>query len=216
MNSHQLVTKVIKPLLFVLSLVPLALLVWRGMHHGLGANPVEKMTHVTGDWTLRLLLITLAVTPLRKVTGWHALIRVRRMLGLYAFFYACLHFSVYLVFDHFFDLQEIARDVIKHPYVTVGFASFVLLFPLAATSTNKMVKRLGGARWQRLHKLVYVIATGGVLHYLWLVKADTRDPVIYGVILALLLMFRVVDQRKGGAAAGRPQAEVLAKARHGA
>jgi len=214
MNQHQLVRTVIKPVLFILCLVPLALLVWNGLHHDLGANPVEKMTHVTGDWTLRLLLITLTVTPLRKLTGWHAVIRVRRMLGLYAFFYACLHFSVYLVFDHFFDLQEIAKDVIKHPYVTVGFASFVLLFPLAMTSTNKMVKRLGGARWQKLHKLVYVIATGGVLHYLWLVKADTRDPVISGVFLALLLAYRALDQRKSTKAAGSPRSGALAKARN--
>jgi len=214
MNQHQLVRTVIKPVLFILCLVPLALLVWNGLHHDLGANPVEKMTHVTGDWTLRLLLITLTVTPLRKLTGWHAVTRVRRMLGLYAFFYACLHFSVYLVFDHFFDMGEIAKDVIKHPYVTVGFASFLLLFPLAMTSTNKMVKRLGGARWQKLHKLVYVIATGGVLHYLWLVKADTRDPIIYGVLLALLLAYRALDQRKSTKVSGTPRPGALAKARN--
>ncbi len=214
MNQHQWVRTVLKPALFALCMVPFLLLVWNGLHHDLGANPVEKMTHVTGDWTLRLLLITLTVTPLRKLTGWHAVIRVRRMLGLFAFFYACLHFSVYLVFDHFFDMGEIARDVIKHPYVTVGFASYVLLFPLAVTSTNKMVKRLGGARWQRLHKLVYVIATGGVLHYLWLVKADTRDPIIYGVLLALLLIFRVLDQRRNAAAAGTPPPGALAKLRN--
>ena len=214
MNQHQLVTIIVKPGLFILCLIPLLLLVWDGLHHDLGANPVEKMTHVTGDWTLRLLLITLTVTPLRKLSGWHAIIRVRRMLGLYAFFYACLHFSVYLVFDHFFDMGEIARDVIKHPYVTVGFASYVLLFPLAVTSTNKMVRRLGGARWQKLHKLVYVIATGGVLHYLWLVKADTRDPVIYGILLALLLIYRVLDQRRNAPAAGSSNSGVLAKARN--
>lgn len=214
MNQHQFVRTVVKPVLFILCMAPLALLVWNGLHHDLGANPVEKMTHVTGDWTLRLLLITLTVTPLRKLTGWHAVIRVRRMLGLYAFFYACLHFSIYLVFDHFFDMGEIAEDVIKHPYVTVGFASYLLLIPLAATSTNKMVKRLGGARWQKLHKLVYVIATGGVLHYLWLVKADTRDPIIYGVLLALLLIFRVLDQRRGVTASGTPRSGALARARN--
>lgn len=196
MTQHQIITRIVKPLLFILCLVPFALLVWNLFTDNLGANPVEKMTHITGDWALRILLLTLAVTPLRKLTGWHAIVRVRRMLGLYVFFYACLHFSIFLVFDHFFNIYEIMKDVVKRPYITVGFTSFVLLFPLAFTSTNNMVKRLGAARWQRLHKLVYVIATGGILHYLWLVKADTRDPIFYAVILLVLLLFRVWEQRK--------------------
>lgn len=184
----------VKPLVFVICLVPLAMLVWDGFHDALGANPVEKITHRTGDWSLRFLLITLAVTPLRKLFGWKQLIKLRRMFGLFAFFYVCIHFSVYIVFDHFFDLNEIAKDILKRPYVTVGFAAFVLLIPLAVTSTNKMMKRLG-KRWKQLHQLVYVIAVLGILHYLWLVKADILQPVIHAMILLVLLSIRVWYQR---------------------
>ena len=194
MTETQWMTRVIKPVVFILCLVPFAWLVWASFTHHLGANPVEKLNHHTGIWTLRILLLTLAITPLRRLTGWNILIRLRRMLGLYVFFYACLHFLTWLVFDHFFDLGEIAKDIIKRPYITVGFLAFVLLIPLAVTSTKKWVKRLG-SRWAKLHKLVYVIATAGVLHYLWLVKADLREPVIYGSILAILLANRAWRRR---------------------
>ena len=185
----------VKPVIFFICLVPLAMLVWDGFHNTLGANPVEKITHHTGDWSLRFLLITLSVTPLRLMFGWNKLIRFRRMLGLFAFFYVCLHFSTYLVFEHFFDITEIVKDIIKRPYITVGFTAFLLLIPLAVTSTNKMRKRLG-KHWQRLHQLVYVIAVCGILHYLWLVKADILQPVIHAVILLVLLSVRAVYQRK--------------------
>lgn len=184
-----------KPLVFLFCLVPLAMLVWDGFHDALGANPIEKITHRTGDWSLRFLLITLSITPLRLLFGWKKLIRFRRMLGLFAFFYVCLHFSIYIVFDHFFDVNEIAKDIVKRPYVTVGFSAFMLLIPLAITSTNKMMKRLG-KRWKQLHQLVYVIAVLGILHYLWLVKADVLQPVIHAVVLLILLVIRAWYQRK--------------------
>jgi sulfoxide reductase heme-binding subunit YedZ len=185
----------IKPVVFLICLLPLVMLMWDGFHDALGANPVEKITHRTGDWTLRFLLITLAVTPLRKLLNWKFIMRFRRMFGLFAFFYACLHFTTYLVFDHFFDVGEIAKDIVKRPYVTVGFTGFVLLIPLAVTSTNKIKKRLG-KNWKRLHQLVYVIAVCGILHYLWLVKADLLQPLIYAAILLLLFGVRAWFQRK--------------------
>lgn len=194
MTQVQWMTRVVKPAVFALCLIPLAVLLWDGFTHHLGANPAEKLNHRTGIWTLRLLLITLCITPMRRLTGWNALVRLRRMLGLYTFFYACLHFLTWLVFDHFFDMHEIVKDVVKRPYITVGFSAFLLLMPLAVTSTDKWMKRLG-SRWGRLHRLVYVIATFGVLHYLWLVKADVRDPVIYGLILVLLLGYRAWVKR---------------------
>jgi len=187
--------KYAKPLVFLICLLPLAMLAWDGFHDALGANPIEKITHRTGDWSLRFLLITLSVTPLRLLFGWKQLIRFRRMLGLFAFFYVSLHFSIYIVFDHFFDVNEIAKDIVKRPYVTVGFTAFLLLIPLAITSTNKMMKRLGN-RWKQLHQLVYVIAVLGVLHYLWLVKADILQPVIHAVVLLILLGIRAWHQRK--------------------
>ena len=194
MTETQWMIRVIKPAVFLLCLLPAVLLLWDGLTHHLGANPVETLNHSTGIWTLRLLLVTLAVTPVRRLTGLNSLIRLRRMLGLYVFFYACLHFMTWLVFDHFFDIHEIAKDIIKRPYITVGFFSFVFLIPLAVTSTRKWVKRLG-SRWAQLHQLVYVIATGGVLHYLWLVKADVREPAIYGALLAILLAYRAWRKR---------------------
>src|SRR5688572_6436943 len=159
----------IKAAAFVACLVPLALLLWRGLNRGLGANPIEYITHSTGWWTLTFLLITLGVTPLRRLTHLNWLLRLRRMLGLYAFFYACLHFTTYIWLDQFFDPASIVKDIAKRPFITLGFAAFLLLLPLAATSTNGMVKRLGARRWQFLHRLVYVIATLGVLHFWWLV-----------------------------------------------
>ncbi|MFQ5659185.1 MAG: sulfite oxidase heme-binding subunit YedZ [Gammaproteobacteria bacterium] len=179
-----------RPILFILCLVPFALLISYGLTGRLGANPIKEITHFTGDWTLNFLLITLAVTPLRRLTGKSEIVRYRRMLGLFAFFYACLHFLTYLVLDQFFDWQEITADIIKRPYITVGFTAFVLLISLAITSTRKMKLRLG-KRWKSLHRLIYCIATLGILHYLWLVKADVRTPVTYGVILILLLLLRL-------------------------
>jgi sulfoxide reductase heme-binding subunit YedZ len=177
-----------KPALFVACLLPLAWLVYKGIFVGLGANPIEKITRYTGDWTLRLLLITLAITPLRILFNvqW---VRYRRMLGLFAFFYASVHFLIWLGIDHFFDFADIGKDIVKRPYITVGFTAFVLLMPLAVTSTNAMIKRLG-RNWKRLHQLVYVIGVLGVLHYLWLVKADNREPLIYATILVALLGVR--------------------------
>jgi sulfoxide reductase heme-binding subunit YedZ len=159
---------------------------------GLGANPIEKITHATGDWTLRLLLITLAVTPLRKLLGVPALIKFRRMFGLFAFFYACLHFTTYIWLDKFFNLHEMLADIAKRKFITVGFAAFLLLIPLALTSTAGWIRRLGGKRWQALHRLIYVSAIAGVIHYLWLVKKDIRKPLVYGAILSVLLGYRIV------------------------
>ncbi|MCH6583460.1 MAG: protein-methionine-sulfoxide reductase heme-binding subunit MsrQ [Gammaproteobacteria bacterium] len=197
MTQIQWIRWVAKPVLFVLCLVPLAWLVWDGVTNNLGANPVETVRRYTGDWTLRFLFIALTVTPLRRLTGWHVVIRLRRMLGLFAFFYACLHFVSYIWLDQFFMWDAIIEDILDRPYITVGVASFLLLIPLAVTSTNGMVRRLGGRRWQRLHQLVYVIAVLGVIHFLWLVKSDISEPVIYGAILALLLGFRLFWHLRG-------------------
>jgi methionine sulfoxide reductase heme-binding subunit len=174
-------------------LSPLVVLAWQALTDNLGANPIDEITDQTGIWTLRFLLITLTVTPARRLTGWNRLIRFRRMLGLFAFFYGSLHFMTYLWLDQFFAIEEIIADVMERPFITVGFASFVLLIPLAITSTTAMIKRLGGKWWQRLHRLVYAIAIGGVVHYLWLVKADIQQPVIYGSILGGLLAYRLWD-----------------------
>ena len=178
-----------KPLVFCVSLLPLVWLCWLAWQDRLGANPVETLSHRTGDWSLRFLLLTLAVTPLRRLSGWNWLLKFRRMLGLFAFFYVCLHLGVYLIFDQFFDPSAILEDIAKRPYITVGFAGFLLLIPLAATSTNGMIKRLG-RNWQRLHRLVYLIAVLGVVHYWWLVKSDLTGPLIYSAILAALLGVR--------------------------
>jgi methionine sulfoxide reductase heme-binding subunit len=191
-----------KVAIFLLALVPVALLLWgffgptpRDMTTwgvGLGANPIEKITHVTGDWTLRFLLITLSITPLRKLLQMPSLIKFRRMLGLFAFFYACLHFLTYIWLDKFFNLHEIFADIAKRKFITVGLTGLLLLIPLAITSTTGWIRRLGGKRWQALHRLVYFAAMAGVFHYLWLVKADTRKPLQYGAILAVLLVYRIV------------------------
>ena len=165
---------------------------WNAYVDNLGANPIEVIQRSTGTWTLVFLLIVLSVTPLRRLSGAHSLIRLRRMLGLFAFFHACLHFVTYIWLDQFFEFMEMMRDVIKRPFITVGFISFVLLIPLALTSTSGMIRRLGGRRWQQLHRLVYLTAIGGVIHYLWLVKADQRQPLIYGGILTVLLGYRIV------------------------
>jgi sulfoxide reductase heme-binding subunit YedZ len=176
---------------FLACLVPTAQLIYNAFTDNLGANPIEAITRFTGSWTLIFLLITLSVTPLRKISGWNQLIKFRRMLGLFAFFYAVLHFATYIVLDHFFDFQAVIKDIIKRPYVTAGFTSFVLMIPLAITSTTGMIRRLG-RRWQQLHRLIYVVAIGGVIHFYWLVKADIRRPVMYGSVLAVLLGYRLV------------------------
>lgn len=182
----------IKAAVFVVCLMPLALLALRAWRDQLGANPIEYITRATGWWTLTFLMITLTVTPARKLLSMPWLLRLRRMLGLFAFFYACLHFTTYIWLDQFFDLHDIVKDVMKRPFITVGFTAFVLLIPLAATSTNAMVKRLGGRRWQWLHRAVYAIGTLGVIHFLWLVKKDIREPLIFGLVLAVLLGARLV------------------------
>jgi methionine sulfoxide reductase heme-binding subunit len=182
----------LKVLAFVLCLVPLAQLVGKGLTDELGANPIEVITHSTGLWTLTFLMITLAVTPLRKLTRQLWLIRFRRMVGLFAFFYGSLHLMTYVWLDKFFDVHDMIRDIGQRRFITVGFAGFVLLIPLALTSTRKMIVRLGGKRWQRLHRLIYVSALAGVVHFWWLVKKDITQPEIYAVVLAALLGYRLV------------------------
>lgn len=180
--------KTTKVAVFLLALVPLA---WLATHR-LGPNPIETITHTTGDWTLRFLVLTLAVTPLRKLLGLPELIRYRRMLGLFAFFYGTLHFMTYLWLDKFFDAAEIVKDVGKRPFIAAGFTGFVLLIPLALTSTAASIRRLGGQRWRRLHRLVYVSALAGVVHYYWQVKSDIRGPLVYFALIAALLLWRIV------------------------
>ena len=183
-----------KAAVFLVSLAPLALLLWAAYTDELGPNPLEFITRATGDWTLRFLLIALAVTPLRKLLRLPDLIRFRRMLGLFAFFYGCLHLLAYTWFDKAFKLGAIVEDTLKRPFIFLGMFAFLVLVPLAITSTNNMVKRLGGRRWSRLHKLAYVAAVSGVIHYYLLVKADTRIPLAFGVALAALLGYRVLNK----------------------
>jgi methionine sulfoxide reductase heme-binding subunit len=180
-----------KPVALLTCLTPLALLGWKAYNHALGANPIEVITHATGDWTLRFLLITLAVTPVRKLTGQLWLIRYRRMFGLFAFFYGTLHFLTYVWLDKFFDLHEMLHDIAKRKFITVGFTGFVLLVPLALTSTKGWIIRLGGKRWQALHRLIYFSAIAGVIHYWWLVKADIHLPLEYAAVLTMLLGYRI-------------------------
>ena len=202
----------LKVVVFLVCLVPVGLLCWDAYTQNLGANPIEKITHATGDWTLRFLLITLSITPARKLLGMPALIRFRRMLGLYAFFYGSLHFLTYIWLDKFFNLHEMLADVAKRKFITVGFTAFVLLIPLAVTSTAGWIRRLGGTRWQALHRFIYISAICGVIHYLWLVKADIRKPLEYGGILAVLLSYRIalwimpkIKKRGGVSLVGGPQ-----------
>jgi sulfoxide reductase heme-binding subunit YedZ len=184
----------IKAAVFVLALVPIVRI---GLLAGDKTNPIEFITRGTGDWTLYFLCITLAVTPLRRLSGLNWLLKLRRMLGLFAFFYVSLHFTTFLWFDHFFDVQEMWKDVVKRPFITVGFTAFLLLIPLAATSTNAMVRRLGGKRWQALHRLIYVIAPLGILHFWWMKagKHDFAQPILFGTIVALLLAVRLYWSR---------------------
>lgn len=188
--SDSSTDKLVKTAVFLILLTPLAIQVYGFFSGSLGANPIEAITRRTGDWALRILLMTLAVSPLARITGWHTLIKYRRMLGLFSFFYVCVHLSLYITLDKFFDFSEILDDVIKRPFITAGFSAFILLIPLALTSTAKMMERLQ-YRWLLLHRLVYIIAMLATLHFWWMVKADTREPAIYAIILAGLLGFRL-------------------------
>lgn len=179
-----------KPLLFLLCLLPLAHLGWDIWHNTLGPDPVAQLEHRSGDWSLRLLLATLAITPLRRISGWNKVIRYRRMLGLFAFFYISVHLSIYLVVDLGGFWSQLLGDIVKRPYITVGFAAWLMLIPLAITSTKAMMRRLG-RRWQQLHRLAYLAALLGVLHFMWLVKADQREPAIYLAILIVLMLWRL-------------------------
>ena len=203
MTQLQIVRWVIKPLFFLGALIPFGLLVLDTVVGDLGANPIEALTHRTGFWTITFLMVTLGVSPARRILRVNALIRMRRMAGLFAFFYGCLHFLIYGLDQSYFagvglSLALIVEDVAKRPYITVGFASFLLLVPLALTSTKGWVRRLGGKRWQRLHQVVYIAASGGVLHFLWLVKADLFRPTIFATVLVTLLGFRLVPRRGRG------------------
>lgn len=224
-DRTRLLRFVLKPIVFLVCLSPAVYLTWAALTGHLSANPLSDVTNETGVWTLRFLAITLTVTPLRRLTGWNAAIRFRRMLGLYAFFYGTLHFLTYVVLDRFAGLVEFpdgivswttARNLLKYiggdiymrPFITIGFTAFVLMLPLAVTSTAGMIRRLGGRRWNRLHQLIYVCAVLGVVHYWWLVKADIRRPQIYAAVMAILLGFRVVwkllESKRRLATARRP------------
>jgi methionine sulfoxide reductase heme-binding subunit len=182
----------VKAAIFVLALLPFARLVW-GTATGAFTDPLAEITKISGEWALYFLCITLAVTPLRRLTGWNWLVKLRRMVGLFTFFYAFVHFIAFLWFDHFFDVAAMLADVVKRPFILVGFIAFVLLIPLAATSTNAMIKRLGGKRWQWLHRLIYVIGPLAILHYWWMKegKSDFAQPILFGAIVAALLGLRV-------------------------
>lgn len=182
----------LKPVLFLACLLPLGNLIWSGLHAQLGANPIEKITHSTGDCTLTFLLITLSITPLRKLTRQYWLIRLRRMLGLFAFFYGTLHLMTYLWLDKFFDVHEMLADIAKRKFITAGMTAFTLMIPLALTSTKWSIRKLGGKRWQSLHRLIYFSAAAGVIHYIWLVKADLKKPLEYAFALATLMLYRLI------------------------
>jgi methionine sulfoxide reductase heme-binding subunit len=186
------VLRVLKVPVFLLCLAPLGLLVWKAYQQELGANPVDVITRSTGKWTLVFLLITLAVTPARKLARLPWLIRFRRMLGLFAFFYGCLHLTTYVWLDKFFDVHAMLHDIAKRKFITAGMTGWFLMLPLAITSTSGWIRRMGGKRWQQLHKLIYLSATAGVVHFIWLVKADLRRPLTYGSVLAVLLAYRLI------------------------
>ena len=205
MNNRQIV--LLKCTVFTASLAPAASLVWRATHDMLGANPVETLTHATGDWTFNFLLLTLAITPLRAITGQHWLVRLRRMLGLFAFFYGLLHFLTFAGFEHAFDPGAIMHDVAKRPFVAAGFVAFVLMIPLAATSFNAAVRWLGGRRWQELHRSVYAVGIIACVHYFWLVKITAIQwPLLYAAILAALLGWRARERMRKYQPPGVPRA----------
>ena len=191
MTRAQVIRRVVKPVVWMVGLgIPLRL-TWGALHDTLGSDPVRTIQEWTGKGALVGLLLTLAVTPLRRLTGWNELVRLRRLLGTFAFFLATLHLLSYVVFDQSLSLDRITHDVMEHPWVTAGFTAWLLMVPLALTSTTAMVRRLGGRRWQRLHQLIYLSAAGGVLHFLWLVKKDVSTPARFGVVLVLLLAARL-------------------------
>jgi sulfoxide reductase heme-binding subunit YedZ len=183
--------RVVKVLVFIVCLAPACVLTWKGFQNDLGANPIDVITRSTGKWTLTFLLITLSVTPLRKLSGLSWLISFRRMLGLFAFFYGSLHLMTYVWLDKFFNVHEMLHDIAKRRFITAGMTAWTLMLPLALTSTAGWIRRLGGKRWQLLHRLIYLSAAAGVIHFIWLVKADLRRPLTYGAILAVLLVYRL-------------------------
>lgn len=187
---------IIKAVLHILCWLPLIRLIIDWYRDDLTANPIEFLTHSTGTWALVILLASLAITPLRKIKALNWTIKLRKMLGLYAFLYVCLHFAIYIGLDHFFDWARVGEDIAKRPYITVGFAAFVMLVPLALTSNKFSIRKLTGKRWQQLHWLVYPAAIGGVVHYYWLVKADITEPLIYATVLAVLLGIRIIYKLK--------------------
>ncbi len=208
MSNRRIVA--LKVLVWLACLTPLGLLVWKGLTDRLGANPIEVITRSTGLWTLTYLMITLSLTPLRRLTGQAWLIRFRRLVGLFAFFYGCLHLTTYVWLDQFFDVHSMAKDVVKRPFITAGFSAWLLLLPLALTSTAWSIRKLGGARWQWLHRLIYLSATAGAIHFYWLVKKDETVPLRYLAVLAVLLGARVALwawQRRARVAAPAMQAE---------
>jgi sulfoxide reductase heme-binding subunit YedZ len=190
--SPEKFVRALKVLAFVGCLGPAFVLTWKGFHAGLGANPIDVITRTTGKWTLTFLLITLSVTPVRKLSGLIWLIRFRRMLGLYAFFYGSLHLMTYVWLDKFLDVHEMLHDIAKRRFITAGLTAWTLMLPLALTSTAGWIRRMGGKRWQKLHRLIYFSAAAGVVHFMWLVKADLRRPLTYGAILAVLLAYRLI------------------------
>lgn len=199
MNKEYKLKHIYKPMVFLVCLMPLGWILARGAIGDLGPNGVETVNRFLGDWALRFLLLALAISPMAGLTKWTLVMRFRRMIGLFAYFYVVLHLGNYLVFDQFFDWHEIWADIVKRNFITIGMLSALILTPLAATSTNGMIKRLGGRNWKRLHKLVYLAGIGGVVHFYMMVKADHREPLIYGAILIFLLGYRVITRRKGPA-----------------
>ncbi len=199
-----------KPIVFLACLVPLTRLAWLGFHKGLGANPIEFITHSTGDWTLTFLLVTLSITPLRRLTRQYWMISFRRMLGLFAFFYGSLHLMTYVWLDKFFDVHEMLHDIAKRRFITAGMTAFALMIPLGLTSTKWSIRKLG-KRWQILHRLIYFSAAAGVIHYIWLVKADLKKPLEYAFVLGMLLIYRVVAWVVGRRAGPKPVVDAEAQ-----
>ncbi len=200
--------KAIKAAVWVVCLLPVGFLALHAFRNELGANPIETITHETGDWTMILIMSTLAITPLRRITGINSLISFRRLIGLFAFFYATLHFLTYIWLDKFFDMHEVVKDVYKRPFITAGFTAFVLMIPLAITSTKGWIRRLG-KKWTMLHRLIYVTAIAGVVHYIWLVKKDEAKPFMWAFVLSILLLWRIgawLIKRQKSAAAKVPEA----------
>lgn len=212
MTQTALVRRVVKPVVFLACLGPFIWLVWGAFTGGLGVNPVEMITNTTGIWTLRLIAVSLLITPLRWLTKWNPIVRLRRPIGLFAFFYGTLHFMTYFVLDQSLMFDGLWEDIVKRPYITVGFTAFVLLIPLAVTSTQGWIRRLGGRRWNVLHRLVYVSAVLGVLHYWWKVKLDTTDPMYYAIIVGVLLGVRIVRSIQHRQAASVPRKRTVVEA----